>query len=117
MLICSGFVWFMVAVAFWIGSVRSGDTPSVSNSGTGGNVVLDFVLPKNPTRRITNQHILQSVKNRKRRIAGAENGVYLPDEWSCTTHLSAPSCSCAVAFASAHCCFFAAVVVLVEPLA
>ena len=34
---------------------------------------------KNPTRRITNQHILQSVKNRKRRIAGAENGVYLPD--------------------------------------
>lgn len=34
------------ALSFRIGSVRSGDTPSVSNSGTGGNVVLDFVLPK-----------------------------------------------------------------------
>ena len=34
------------ALSFRIGSVRSGDTPSVSNSGTGGKVVLDFVLPK-----------------------------------------------------------------------
>lgn len=34
------------ALSFRIGSVHSGDTPSVSNSGTGGNVVLDFVLPK-----------------------------------------------------------------------
>ncbi len=34
------------ALSFRIGSVRSGNTPSVSNSGTGGDVVLDFVLPK-----------------------------------------------------------------------
>ena len=39
------------------------------------------------------------------------------DEWSCATHLSAPSCASAVASTATHCRFFAAVVVLVEPLA
>lgn len=32
--------------SFRVGSVRSGDKAEVSNSGTGSNVVLDFVLPK-----------------------------------------------------------------------
>lgn len=33
---------------------------------------------KNPTRRITQIHVMQSVRNRERRITQAENGVYLP---------------------------------------
>lgn len=34
------------AVSFAIGTVTTGDTPTVTNSGTSTNVKLDFVLPK-----------------------------------------------------------------------
>ena len=33
---------------------------------------------KNPTRRITPLNVLQSVRNRQKRIDQAEGGVYLP---------------------------------------
>ena len=33
---------------------------------------------KNPTRRITSQSLMQSVRNRQRRIDEADQGVYLP---------------------------------------